>query len=98
MTASFPVARPRRLRRTPALRALVAETSLRPRELVLPVFVAVVAIAYPMLAGSLIWQGELEEAERWLVAGERALQSEIDRPRMEPHDALQDGIDHVVSP
>ena len=23
-----------------------------------------VAIAYPMLAGSLIWQGELEEAER----------------------------------
>ena len=39
MSASFPVARPRRLRRTPALRALVAETSLRPRELVLPVFV-----------------------------------------------------------
>ena len=39
MTASFPVARPRRLRRTPALRALVAETSLRPRELVLPVFI-----------------------------------------------------------
>jgi porphobilinogen synthase len=33
------VARPRRLRRTPALRALVAETSLRPRDLVLPVFV-----------------------------------------------------------
>jgi len=39
MTAEFPVARPRRLRRTPALRAMVAETSLRPRELVLPVFV-----------------------------------------------------------
>src|SRR5438034_577525 len=39
MTASFPAARPRRLRRTPALRALVAETSLRPRELVLPVFI-----------------------------------------------------------
>ena len=39
MSASFPVARPRRLRRTPALRALVAETSLRPRELVLPVFI-----------------------------------------------------------
>ena len=28
-----------------------------------------VAIAYPMLAGSLIWQGELEEAERWLMEG-----------------------------
>src|SRR6202050_4602754 len=39
MSAGFPVARPRRLRRTPALRALVAETSLRPRDLVLPVFI-----------------------------------------------------------
>jgi porphobilinogen synthase len=39
MSAGFPVVRPRRLRRTPALRALVAETRLRPRDLVLPVFV-----------------------------------------------------------
>ncbi|MBV9207130.1 MAG: porphobilinogen synthase, partial [Actinobacteria bacterium] len=39
MTAGYPAARPRRLRRTPALRALVAETALRPRDLVLPVFV-----------------------------------------------------------
>ena len=39
MNAAFPVARPRRLRRTPALRALVAETSLRPGDLVLPVFI-----------------------------------------------------------
>jgi porphobilinogen synthase len=31
--------RPRRLRRTPALRELVAETSLEPRQLILPVFV-----------------------------------------------------------
>jgi LuxR family maltose regulon positive regulatory protein len=37
-----------------------------------------VAIAYPMLAASLIWQGELEEAERWLLEGEWALQSEVD--------------------
>ncbi len=35
----LPVVRPRRLRRTPALRELVAETSLAPRQLVLPVFV-----------------------------------------------------------
>jgi porphobilinogen synthase len=35
----FPVERPRRLRRTPALRRLVAETSLQPRQLVLPMFV-----------------------------------------------------------
>jgi porphobilinogen synthase len=35
----LPVVRPRRLRRTPALRGLVAETSLEPRHLVLPLFV-----------------------------------------------------------
>ncbi|HEV3382239.1 MAG TPA: porphobilinogen synthase [Trebonia sp.] len=34
----FPEVRPRRLRGTKALRAMVAETSLRPAELVLPVF------------------------------------------------------------
>ncbi len=39
MNPSFSVSRPRRLRRTPAIRALVAETSLRPAELVLPVFI-----------------------------------------------------------
>jgi LuxR family transcriptional regulator, maltose regulon positive regulatory protein len=37
-----------------------------------------VAIVYPMLAGSLIWLGELEEAERWLMEGEYALQSEAE--------------------
>ncbi|HEX8519031.1 MAG TPA: porphobilinogen synthase [Pseudonocardia sp.] len=35
----FPAHRPRRLRTTPALRRLVAETTLRPRQLVLPMFV-----------------------------------------------------------
>ncbi len=39
MSAGFPAVRPRRLRRTPALRALVAETALRPRDVVLPVFI-----------------------------------------------------------
>jgi porphobilinogen synthase len=39
MSAAYPVTRLRRLRRTPALRALVTETSLRAGELVLPVFV-----------------------------------------------------------
>ncbi|WP_193611238.1 porphobilinogen synthase [Nocardioides lijunqiniae] len=34
-----PVVRPRRLRRTPALRRMVAETEVRPRQLVLPMFV-----------------------------------------------------------
>ena len=36
---SFPVQRPRRLRRTPALRRLVRETSLRPDDLIAPLFV-----------------------------------------------------------
>jgi porphobilinogen synthase len=39
VNAGFPVIRPRRLRRTPALRKLVAETALRPADLVLPMFV-----------------------------------------------------------
>jgi len=36
----FPTDRPRRLRSTPALRRLVAETTVAPRDLVLPLFVA----------------------------------------------------------
>ncbi|MCW2943648.1 MAG: Porphobilinogen synthase [Actinoallomurus sp.] len=39
MSAQFPVVRPRRLRRTPAMRRLVAETRLHPGDLVLPLFV-----------------------------------------------------------
>ncbi len=37
---AFPASRPRRLRRAPAMRRMVAETSLAPRHLVLPMFVA----------------------------------------------------------
>ncbi|MFC8723302.1 porphobilinogen synthase [Kitasatospora sp. NPDC057198] len=39
MSAEFPSVRPRRLRTTPAMRRLVAETRLHPAELVLPAFV-----------------------------------------------------------
>ncbi|TCK20198.1 porphobilinogen synthase [Pseudonocardia endophytica] len=35
----FPAQRPRRLRSTPALRRMVAETEVRPRQLILPMFV-----------------------------------------------------------
>ncbi|WP_166356250.1 porphobilinogen synthase [Phytoactinopolyspora limicola] len=35
----FPAERPRRLRRTPAMRRLVSETTLEPRHLVLPLFI-----------------------------------------------------------
>ncbi len=38
-SGSFPAVRPRRLRRTPALRRLVAQTRLNPADLVLPMFV-----------------------------------------------------------
>ena len=39
MSASFPAARPRRLRRSAAMRRLVAETVVHPADLVLPMFV-----------------------------------------------------------
>ena len=52
MTAGFPDVRPRRLRGTRALRAMVAETSLRPAELVLPVFIKE-GIAEPVPIGSM---------------------------------------------
>src|ERR1700749_2116543 len=40
MSGAYPRQRPRRLRSTPAMRRLVAQTSLEPRHLVLPMFVA----------------------------------------------------------
>ncbi|MEO3795666.1 porphobilinogen synthase [Nonomuraea sp. B10E15] len=39
MSARFPVARPRRLRRSPALRRMVAGTRVHPADLILPAFV-----------------------------------------------------------
>ena len=52
MSAAFPQVRPRRLRGTKALRAMVAETALRPAELVLPVFVKE-GITEPVPIGSM---------------------------------------------
>ena len=52
MTAGFPDVRPRRLRGTKALRAMVAETALRPAELVLPMFIKE-GIAEPVPIGSM---------------------------------------------
>ncbi len=52
MGAGFPVARPRRLRRTAAMRRLVASTSVRPADLVLPLFVKE-GIAEPRPVGSM---------------------------------------------
>ncbi|WP_433513358.1 porphobilinogen synthase [Nonomuraea sp. CA-143628] len=39
MSADYPVARPRRLRRSPAIRRMVAGTRLHPADLILPLFV-----------------------------------------------------------
>ncbi|MGH3213186.1 MAG: porphobilinogen synthase [Trebonia sp.] len=52
MSAGFPELRPRRLRGTRALRAMVAETALRPAELVLPVFIKE-GITEPVPIGSM---------------------------------------------
>ena len=43
ITAPFPAARLRRLRRTPALRAMVTETTLTPANLIWPIFVTEIA-------------------------------------------------------
>ncbi|CAM3152846.1 porphobilinogen synthase [Nocardioides dubius] len=48
----FPVVRPRRLRRTPALRRMVAETHVRPEQLILPVFVRE-GVSEPVPIGSM---------------------------------------------
>ena len=37
--STFPARRPRRLRTTPAMRNLVAETQVRPSDLILPMFI-----------------------------------------------------------
>ncbi|WP_061300477.1 porphobilinogen synthase [Herbidospora cretacea] len=52
MSAEFPVARPRRLRRTAPLRRMVAGTRLHPAELILPMFVKE-GIAEPAPVGSM---------------------------------------------
>jgi len=52
MAASFPTSRPRRLRRTPAIRDLVAETVVRTGDLVAPLFVRE-SITEPVPIGSL---------------------------------------------
>jgi porphobilinogen synthase len=52
MAARFPQARPRRLRRTQAMRRLVARTSVRPADLVQPLFVKE-GIADPQPVGSM---------------------------------------------
>ncbi|MDH4159936.1 MAG: porphobilinogen synthase [Actinomycetota bacterium] len=62
---AFPVDRPRRLRRTPAVRRLVAETRLHPADLVLPLFVKE-DLAEPVPVGSMpgVQQHSLDSLRR----------------------------------
>ena len=54
---SFPRQRPRRMRRTPALRTLIRETDLAPRQLIAPLFVKE-GIAEPVAIGSMPGQSQ----------------------------------------
>jgi porphobilinogen synthase len=66
---AFPTQRPRRLRQSPAVRALVAQTRLHPAELVLPVFVLEGAtVAQPITSMPGVLQHSLDSLE--LVAKE----------------------------
>jgi porphobilinogen synthase len=60
----FPTSRPRRLRRTPALRRLVSEVALRPADLVLPMFVRE-GIDEPVAIGSM--PGVVQHSQESLV-------------------------------
>ncbi|TMK48247.1 MAG: porphobilinogen synthase, partial [Actinobacteria bacterium] len=53
----FPQSRPRRMRRTPALRALIRETDLTPRHLIAPLFVKE-GIAEPVSIASMPGQSQ----------------------------------------
>ena len=64
----FPQARPRRLRRTPAIRRLVRETRLHPADLVLPVFVKE-GLTEPVPITSM--PGVLQHSSESLQAGRR---------------------------
>ncbi|MEK6310253.1 MULTISPECIES: porphobilinogen synthase [Curtobacterium] len=68
MTGQFPQVRPRRLRATPAMRRLVAETRLHPAELVLPMFIREGATdAVPISSMPGVDQHSLDSFRRALV-------------------------------
>ena len=75
----FPIERPRRLRRTVALRRLVAETHLSPADLVAPLFVAEGRDeARPIASLPGHYQHTLESLSTEVRALVAALQAEMD--------------------
>ncbi|GLW69895.1 delta-aminolevulinic acid dehydratase [Kitasatospora phosalacinea] len=110
MSAEFPSVRPRRLRTTPAMRRLVAETRLHPAELILPAFVRE-GIAEPQPIGSMpgvvqhtrdtLRRAAVEAAEAGvggiMLFGVPAVQDATGTAGTDPEGILQLAIRDVVS-
>jgi porphobilinogen synthase len=73
VAAAFPEYRPRRLRRTAALRSLLRETTLRPQQLILPLFVRPgTNIRKPVASMPSVFQTSADELMRDAEAAARA--------------------------
>ncbi|MFD7736412.1 porphobilinogen synthase [Kitasatospora phosalacinea] len=110
MSAEFPSVRPRRLRTTPAMRRLVAETRLHPAELILPAFVRE-GITEPRPIGSMpgvvqhtrdtLRRAAVEAAEAGIgglmLFGVPAVQDATGTAGTDPEGILQLAIRDVVS-
>lgn len=110
MSAEFPYVRPRRLRSTPAMRRLVAETRLHPAELILPAFVRE-GITEPRPIGSMpgvvqhtrdtLRRAAVEAAEAGvggiMLFGVPEVQDAIGSEGTNPDGILQQAIRDVVS-
>ncbi|MFJ6770636.1 porphobilinogen synthase [Kitasatospora sp. NPDC091257] len=110
MSAEFPYVRPRRLRRSPAMRRLVAETRLHPAELILPLFVRE-GVSEPVPVSSMpgvvqhtrdtLRRAAVEAAEAGLgglmLFGVPQVQDAIGSEGTNPDGILQQAIRDVVS-
>ncbi|MCX5212238.1 porphobilinogen synthase [Kitasatospora sp. NBC_00240] len=110
MTAEFPHVRPRRLRSTPAMRRLVAQTRLHPAELILPLFVRE-GVSEPVPISSMpgvvqhtsdtLRKAAVQAAESGLggvmLFGVPAVQDAVGSEGTNPDGILQQAIRDVVS-
>ncbi|GAA2814201.1 porphobilinogen synthase [Kitasatospora sp. CM 4170] len=110
MSAEFPYVRPRRLRQSPAMRRLVAETRLHPAELILPLFVRE-GVSEPVPVTSMpgvvqhtrdtLRKAAVEAAEAGLggvmLFGVPAVQDAVGSEGTNPDGILQQAIRDVVS-
>src|SRR3546814_10923091 len=89
----IPTVRPRRLRASPAVRAMVSETSVQPRQLVLPMFVRE-GITEPVPIGSM--PGVVQHSRDSLVAA-AVEAAELGLGRSEAGRVRNDGISQCRS-